>query len=135
MTEPTLEERVSEIEEHGSIPAQHIRRRQLYAYALVVVVFILGVYSNHQHASDIADQQNQLQQGLIHSCEVNTNPLRTAVRKELQTQIAQSRSFDYTKLFPDIPRVKVHRLIAAQRRRQRIELQAIPPVHCRALNR
>lgn len=130
-----IDARLREVEEHGSIPARHIRRRQLAAYVLVVIAAACGLYLNRNLASQIDDQQKELVSGLVQSCEQNGNPLRTTVQQILQDQIDQTHAVDFSKFFPQIPPAQLHHLIHAQNQTRRQEIRQIAPVDCAALYR
>lgn len=83
-----LEERVHDIEEHGSLPAQlaskKVRLSQLGAYLLIVVIGTIGFYQLNQQASDNHNLAEQGQQAQVALC---------AQKDRLETQVQQTQFF------------------------------------------
>ena len=119
MSERTLEERVADIEKHGSLPAQHIRRRQLGAYILICIVGIIGFWQGGSQRDDIeatAEKGAQAQVGLC------------ALRANYVEQVAQTTqlALDHPDSIFGIPT----KLIVAGLERDKKVVAALAKVDC-----
>jgi hypothetical protein len=80
----SLEERVAQIEKHGSIPAQHLRSWQLGAYLLIVVAALIGFIRVDEISDDNRKVAEEGQQAQVALC----------VQKDhLQDQVSETQDF------------------------------------------
>jgi uncharacterized membrane protein len=107
------------------------------AFALSVFLFVAmaggTVYLLTSKSDDNADFSTELRNGLVESCEVNGNPLREAVRHQINEQIQQREQLDYARFFPNIPTAELKLLLDQQTEADRERLKEIAPVNCASL--
>lgn len=101
--------------------------------ALFVVVVAIGVYLATHESSATKDFSADLRDGLVASCERNGNPLREAVRDQIQREIRQRESLDYSRFFPNVPASELQQLLAEQTAADRATLRELAPVNCQQL--
>lgn len=75
----------------------------------------------------------ELRNGLVASCEKNGNPLREAVQHQIQREIRQRETVDYSRFFPDVPPAELQLLLDEQTAADRATLREIAPVNCEQL--
>lgn len=102
------------------------RYKGTVAFVALIAVTVAGFFYVQSFSTALRD-------GLVKSCEQNGNPLREAVSGQLQYQLTQSHSFDYSLFFPTIPPRQLHELIHMQNQQVRAELDTIHPVDCESL--
>ena len=104
------------------------------AFVLSVLLFAavvgLGIYILTNQSDETQDFSAQLREGLVTSCEVNGNPLREAVRNQIQEQIRQREHLDYARFFPNVPPEELKLLLEQQNEADRATLAEIAPVDC-----
>lgn len=100
---------------------------------LCAALVVFAVVQANNKALIAAQNQAQINEALVRSCEDNGNPLRMAVQQMLRDQINQSHSTNLERFFPQIPPRKLHRLIHQANEKRRQEIRSIRPVDCNAL--
>jgi hypothetical protein len=112
---PTLEERVAHIEKHGSLPARHIRTRQLLAYALVCIVGIVGFWQNNNRITENEKARTVL----------------CAQQENLEAKVARTQQFlDHPDLFPTFNDPLVLKLINAGQQTDEATLVTYEDLSC-----
>lgn len=92
-----------------------------YLVVLLTVIAILGVV-----------RVGELRHGLIHSCEVNGNPIREAVQGVLRQELKRSDPETIRKFFPQIPEAELNHLLESQMDQIRAQIEKLNPVDCSA---
>jgi len=123
------------------------RRSTLILALLVVVVLATGGLSAYL-LSENSNQTREINGSLVDNCKRNGNPLRGAVRRfgtvlieQVQSDIAQSKTFEKTGTFAEIfsnyPPDKLHALLASGRQGERRKIgglreakEQVQPINC-----
>lgn len=110
-------------------------------HLVAYIVIVMALTVNVQYYVNLAEENEQfsvdLHDGLVKSCEENTNPLREAVTARFEQENAQSKIFletgEYAKYFPNVPQEELDAVIGKQIRQNEKYIKTIKPVNCEAL--
>jgi hypothetical protein len=95
---------------------------------IIVVLTVISGFTGYT-ALQTQDFAHQLRAGLVHSCDVNGNPLREVVQGILKEQIVSSAEIPPS-YFPNIPKAKFYRLVREQREHNEMKIKKIAPIDC-----
>lgn len=96
----------------------------------VIFVAIVALAGQLQNSNSIHQFDKDLHTGLIRVCEQRINPLLQVQRSQLKRDIKQSKSFDYSKFFPGVPKAQLDALIKAQIQQDKEQLKILKSVNC-----
>lgn len=107
----------------------------------VVLLAVTGWFSALQYnkAHDAADAAKGaaevVRTSALENCRNSAQPggVRFIIAEQIRQQIQQSDRLNYEQFFPNVPPDELHKLIAAQRERQKKQVQALLNVNCDAL--
>jgi hypothetical protein len=104
----------------------------LIALLGIVAIFVAAVAGagQLQNTNSINQFDKDLHGALVKVCQDRINPILNVQREQLQRDIRQNKSFDFSKFFPKVPPAQLHALIQSQIQQDKQLLKTIPSVNC-----
>jgi hypothetical protein len=109
------------------------KRHKKLAASVLLGALALGGAVGYEVTRNSA-QIDTVQQAVVKACETSLKPggVRYILAAQIEQQIVQSSSFDAAQFFPNVPPKTLHRLINAQVKQERREINQLRGINCSA---